>query len=393
MGRNGYGRTGLHRREDTRSLLSRHIGKEDKVKRISHENLYDLSSYDYELPPENIAQTPSDPRDSSRLLVWNVKENSTASRHFRDITEYFRAGDVLVLNDTRVIPARLTGFRETGGKFELLLLRNTTADFLNWEALVKPARRIHKGDTLTLSGHEVIITDDLPEGIRALRFNFESRDDFMKFLEEAGNVPLPPYIHGDNSMKESYQTVFARNDGSSAAPTASLHFTPELLAKIQSMGVKIGYVTLHVGLGTFRPVKTQDIREHSIHTEHCEVPPETAELIRECRLNGGRVIASGTTSARTLESFADVEGFVKSGVKDTGLFIYPGYRFKVVDALITNFHLPQSSLIMLVSSFAANKAGAFGHEEEILERLIEIYEGAAEEGWRFFSFGDAMFIY
>ena len=363
------------------------------LKKIAHENLYDLSSYDYELPPENIAQTPADPRDSSRLLVWNVKENSTEEKHFRDITEYLRSGDVLVLNDTRVIPARLTGTRETGGKFEFLLLRNTTADFLNWEALVKPARRIHKGDVLSVDGHAVTVTEDLPEGIRALSFDFDSRDEFMKFLDDAGNVPLPPYIHGDNSMRKSYQTVFARNDGSSAAPTASLHFTPELLTKIQSMGVKICYVTLHVGLGTFRPVKAQDIREHSIHTEHCEIPVETAEIIRECRLNGGRVIASGTTSARTLESFADEGGCVSSGVKDTGLFIYPGYRFRVVDALITNFHLPQSSLIMLVSSFAANKAGAFGSEEEILARLIEIYERAAKEGWRFFSFGDAMFIF
>ena len=222
---------------------------------------------------------------------------------------------------------------------------------------------------------------------------FGTREDFMTFLEEAGNVPLPPYIHGDNSMRESYQTVFARNDGSSAAPTASLHFTPELLARIRGMGVRTAYVTLHVGLGTFRPVKSADIRGHEIHTEHCEIPPETAAMIRECRESGGRVIASGTTSARTLESFADEAGNVAAGVKDTGLFIYPGYRFRAVDALITNFHLPQSSLIMLVASFAANKAGKFGHEEEILARLIGIYETCAKEGWRFFSFGDAMFIF
>ncbi len=359
---------------------------------IPREKIYDLSSYDYTLPPENIAQTPANPRDSSRLLVWNVRENLTASRHFRDITEYLRAGDLLVLNDTRVIPARLWGKRETGGKCEMLLLRNVTADFLEWEALVKPARRIHAGDTVIVDGHEVKVTADLPEGIRSVKFNFGKREEFLAFLEASGNVPLPPYIHGDNSMRGSYQTVFARNDGSSAAPTASLHFTPELLSRINAMGVKTAYVTLHVGLGTFRPVKTEDIRDHEIHTEHCELPPETADMIKECHASGGRVIASGTTSARTLESFCDDDG-VHSGVKDTGLFIYPGYKFRVVDGLITNFHLPQSSLIMLVSSFAANKAGAFGNEEEILSRLLDIYENAAEEGWRFFSFGDAMFIF
>ena len=363
------------------------------MKTITHEQLYDLASYDYSLPPENIAQTPASPRDSSRLLVWDVIHDTTEERIFRDITEYFRPGDLLVLNDTRVIPARLTGRRETGGKFELLLLRNLTADFLEWEALVKPAKKIHSGDILTISGHEAAIIDDLPEGLRKVRFSFAARDEFMTFLDEAGNVPLPPYIHGDNSMRESYQTVFARNDGSSAAPTASLHFTPELLAKIQGMGVRVAYVTLHVGLGTFRPVKSSDIRSHHIHTEHCEISPSTAKMIRECKESGGRVIASGTTSARTLESFADGNRIITSGIKDTGLFIYPGYRFHVVDALITNFHLPQSSLIMLVSSFAANKANAFGHEEEILSRLIGIYEKAAGEGWRFFSFGDAMFIF
>lgn len=360
---------------------------------ISREKLYDLSSYDYTLPPENIAQLPASPRDSSRLLVWDVMNDVTAPRHFRDITEYLMPGDLLVLNDTRVIPARLWGTRETGGKCELLLLRNLTADFLEWEALVKPAKRLHAGDIVNISGHVAMIAEDLPEGIRRVKFCFSSRDEFMMFLEESGNVPLPPYIHGDNSMRESYQTVFARNDGSSAAPTASLHFTPELLDRIKIKGVKIAYVTLHVGLGTFRPVKAQDIRQHSIHTEHCMISPETAKMIRDCRESGGRVIASGTTSARTLESFCDESGNVEAGVKDTGIFIYPGYRFRAVDCLITNFHLPQSSLIMLVSAFAANKAGAFGHEEEILARLLGIYEKAASEGWRFFSFGDAMFIF
>ena len=270
----------------------------------------------------------------------------------------------------------------------MFLLKNLTPDFLEWEALVRPARKIHKGSKIYVNGQAVHVTDEFDEGIRNVRFDFESRDEFMKFLDEAGKVPLPPYIKNDSdNMRELYQTVFARNDGSVAAPTASLHFTPEFLDKIKAIGVKIGYVTLHVGLGTFRPVKTQDIREHEIHTEHCELNETTARLIRECKADGGRVIASGTTAARTLESFAD-----SFGVKDTGLFIYPGYKFHVVDALITNFHLPESSLIMLVAAFASNLAGAFGHEELILSRLLEIYETCAKNNWRFFSFGDAMLI-
>ena len=354
-------------------------------------SIYDLSSYNYTLPPESIAQSPADPRDSSRLLVWNVSKDTTESRHFRDITEYFRPGDLLVLNDTKVIPARLNGTRKNGGKCELFLLRNLTADFTRWEALARPARKIREGDSVDVGGVPVKVAGILPDGVRVVNFPFKSRDEFLGFLDMAGNVPLPPYIHGDNSMRESYQTVFARNEGSSAAPTASLHFTPELLASIRELGVMTANVTLHVGLGTFRPVKAQDIREHDIHTEHCELSAETARMISECRESGGRVIASGTTSARTLESFADGSGDVRAGVKDTGLFIYPGYKFRAVDGLITNFHLPQSSLIMLVSAFASDKAG--GHEEETLSRLIGIYERAAKEGWRFFSFGDAMLIF
>lgn len=350
--------------------------------------LYDLSSYNYNLPPENIAQFPANPRDSSRLLVWNVEADEVAANNkFHDITKFLKPKDLLILNDTRVIPARLKGFRDTGGACEVLLLKNSTPDFLTWQALVKPAKRLHAGSIIKVSGRILRVISDLPEGIRTIKFDFASREEFMNFLDEAGNVPLPPYIHNDSSMKEAYQTVFARNDGSSAAPTASLHFTPELLAEIQNIGVRIGYVTLHVGLGTFRPVKSQDIRNHVIHTEHCELSQETAELIRKCKTEGGRVIASGTTSARTLESFNG-----EFGMKETGLFIYPGYKFKVVDALITNFHLPQSSLIMLVAAFAANKAQASGHEELILSRLLEIYENCAKTGWRFFSFGDAMFI-
>ena len=352
--------------------------------------IYELSSYNYNLPQENIAQSPANPRDSSRLLVWNVKEDEILRDNiFRDITKFLRAGDLLVLNDTRVIPARLYGQRESGGNCEVFLLKNLTPDFLEWEALVRPARKIHKGSKIYVNGQAVHVTDEFDEGIRNVRFDFESREEFMKFLDDAGKVPLPPYIKNDSeNMRELYQTVFARHEGSVAAPTASLHFTPELLAKIQAMGVKIAYVTLHVGLGTFRPVKALDIREHEIHTEHCELPEATANLIRECKANGGRVIASGTTAARTLESFVDLQ----PGIIDTGLYIYPGYTFKVVDALITNFHLPESSLLMLVSSFAANKAGCVGDEEGILAKLIEIYEQCAKDGWRFFSFGDAMFI-
>ena len=362
------------------------------MKQIKHEDLYKLSSYFYELPPESIAQEPACPRDSSRLLVWNVKENTVLRENiFRDITKFLYPNDVLVLNDTKVIPARLKAVRETGGVCEVFLLKNLTSDFLVWEALVKPARKIHKGATLKIDDVSINVLAEKPEGIREIKFNCISRDNFMQFLNKSGNVPLPPYIKNKNDMSQSYQTVFARNDGSVAAPTASLHFTNELLNKVKNIGVKIAYVTLHVGLGTFRPVKAFDIRDHEIHTEHCELSQETANLINECKARGGRIIASGTTAARTLESFAE-NGKINSGILDTNLYIYPGYKFKIVDALITNFHLPESSLIMLVAAFAANRAGNFGHEEDILVRLLDIYKECAENHWRFFSFGDAMFI-
>lgn len=347
------------------------------------EKIYSLSSYSYNLPPECIAQAPANPRDSSRLLVWNVKaDRIDTTHHFKDIVNFLRPDDLLILNDTRVIPARLKGMRSGGGKCEIFLLRNLSTDFLTWEALVRPARKINTGSSVNVGEVTLHILGSSPEGIRTVRFDLSGREEFVKFLNESGQVPLPPYIHNDNDMREAYQTVFARNEGSVAAPTASLHFTPELLERIQAVGVQIGYVTLHAGLGTFRPVKTQDIREHTIHTEQCAIPEETARMIRECR---GRIIASGTTAARTLES---LEG--RAGTIETGLYIYPGYKFKVVDALITNFHLPESSLIMLVAAFAADKSG--GHEEEMLEKLLGIYEKCAQEGWRFFSFGDAMFI-
>ena len=354
------------------------------------EKIYELSSYYYDLPPERIAQTPASPRDSSRLLVWKVKAHEILKDNiFRDITRFLRPDDLLVLNDTRVIPARLQGTRESGGSCEVFLLKNLTPDFLTWEALVRPARKLREGSIVRVNATELLILNEKPEGIRDVKFKLDSREDFLKFLEGAGQVPLPPYIKTDASkMKEAYQTVFASREGSVAAPTASLHFTQELLEKIRAIGVKIAYVTLHVGLGTFRPVKTRDIREHEIHTEYCELPEKTALLIRECKAKGGRVIASGTTAARTLESFSEI----KPGHLETGLFIYPGYKFKIVDALITNFHLPESSLLMLVSSFAANKSGGHENEAAVLEELLKIYSQCAKENWRFFSFGDAMFI-
>ena len=350
-------------------------------------DIYSLSSYSYDLPPERIAQAPANPRDSSRLLVWDVKSGRTDwTRHFRDITDFLRPGDLLVLNDTKVIPARLAGRRETGGKFELLLLKNISPDFLVWEALVKPARKLKPGVCVNVHGVNAEIIASKPEGLRDVRFDLPGREAFLSFIERAGNVPLPPYIHAGDEMREAYQTVFARSEGSAAAPTASLHFTPELLGKIQAMGVITGYVTLHVGLGTFRPVKAQDIREHEIHTEHCELPARTAAMIKECRERGGRVIASGTTAARTLESFPDCE----PGAKETSLYIYPGYKFRNVDGLITNFHLPESSLLMLVAAFLADKSDR--PQEDALFDLLRVYERAAREEWRFFSFGDAMLI-
>lgn len=366
-------------------------------KMILHENLFDLNSYDYNLPQENIAQSPANPRDSSRLLVWDCdSEEIDFNNKFHDIKKFFRSGDLLVLNDTKVIPARLNGYRKSGGKTEVFLLKPLNKNFLKWEALVKPARKIHKDSIIIISGKNFIVEDEKSEGIKLVKFqDFLSKNEVMKFLEENGNVPLPPYIKNKEDMRESYQTIFAVNEGSVAAPTASLHFTQELLDEIKSIGVKISWVTLHVGLGTFRPVKSFDIRKHVIHTEHCELPEETKIAIHECRKNKGRVFASGTTAARTLESFASekILGEVNSGVLDTDLYIYPGFKFKIIDALITNFHLPKSSLIMLVSAFVAFKSNNNeSKEEKSLMKLLDVYEKAIKDGWRFFSFGDAMLI-
>ena len=359
---------------------------------ISHDALFDLASYDYPLDESRIAQTPAEPRDSARLMVWNVSNGTAEHKYFRDITNFLRKGDLLVLNDTRVLPARLLGSRPGGGKAEIFLLTSVTQDFNEWRALVRPGRKLRAGTSVRVGDKEILIKEEEPDGARLVMLGAENREEALAFLNSFGHVPLPPYIHGEaDKWREEYQTVFARRDGSVAAPTASLHFTPDLLSRIETIGVKTAWVTLHVGLGTFRPVKAADIREHDIHDEPCEVPEETAEAVRECHARGGRVIASGTTVVRTLESLASDDG-QKSGVMDTRLFIYPGFKFKTVDALITNFHLPKSSLLMLVAALAAQLGGWKGKEEKALSALLALYEKAASENYRFFSFGDAMFI-
>ncbi|MBQ9526933.1 MAG: tRNA preQ1(34) S-adenosylmethionine ribosyltransferase-isomerase QueA [Fretibacterium sp.] len=351
--------------------------------------LFDLNSYDYSLPEDRIAQTPTEPRDASRLLVWSVGTGDIQHRRFRDIVDYLRPEDLLVLNDTRVLPARLLGTRVPGGgRAEVFLLRPLAGDFSVWQALVRPGRKLHAGAEVRVGDRSLYVEGEEPEGIRRVRI---SGSGVLAFLDTFGHVPLPPYIHSDgDTWRAAYQTVFARQEGSVAAPTASLHFTPELLDRIDALGVRRAWVTLHVGLGTFRPVKSQDIRNHVIHEEPCEVPEATAEAVRECRARGGRVIASGTTVARTLETMAAGDGLIRAGSRDTGLYIYPGFRFQVVDALITNFHLPKSSLLMLVASLAANLNG--GDAIRALSSLLSVYELAVREGYRFFSFGDAMFI-
>jgi len=338
-------------------------------------SLYSLSSYDYELPESLIAQNPVHPRDSSRLLVIDTSKRTVEHRIFKDITEYMSPKDLLILNDTRVIPARIRT-TSIGTKSEILLLR-PTENISIWQALVKPARKLRKGTRIELEDGSIEIIDILPDGIRLIRLSQPQRKTIYEWLDEFGEMPLPPYIKRSTAPKDSYQTVFARELGSAAAPTASLHFTNELLDRIRALGVHIAYVTLHVGLGTFRPVKSDNIREHVMHHELCTIPHETAQAILDCKKNGGRVIASGTTVIRTLESFEPGE----SGIKDTNLFITHGFKFKVADALITNFHIPKSSLLMLVSAFVGDH-----------DFLINTYKEAIRMEYRFFSFGDAMFI-
>lgn len=337
------------------------------------------SDFYFDLPEELIAQDPLEDRSASRLLVLD-KETGEVSHHgFKEVIEYLNPGDCLVLNNTKVIPARLLGERaETGAHVEVLLLKRREANV--WETLVKPGKKCRPGARLVFGGGLLCgeVMETVEEGNRLIRFEYEGI--FEEVLDKLGEMPLPPYITHKLQDKNRYQTVYARYEGSAAAPTAGLHFTRELLSQIQKKGVKIAYVTLHVGLGTFRPVKEENVLEHHMHSEAYQVTEETAELINQTKAQGGRVICVGTTSCRTIESAADENGRVIPGCADTEIFIYPGYRFKVLDALITNFHLPESTLVMLVSALAGR------------ENVMAAYEEAIRERYRFFSFGDAMMI-
>ena len=338
----------------------------------------------YDLPQDRIAQHPAEPRDSSRLMVLNRADGSLTHRHFRDLCDYLRPGDVLVINDSKVIPARLYGNVEgrEDAAVELLLLRQRELDL--WETLVRPGKRARVGMKLVF-GNGLLraeVTDIVEEGNRLVKFDYD-RSSFANvydILHRVGTMPLPPYITERLTDADRYQTVYAREEGSAAAPTAGLHFTPELLEKIRSMGVAIAPVMLHVGLGTFRPVKVDRVDAHIMHTEFFSVPAESARVINERKRAGGRLICVGTTSCRTIESVATDSGEIRALSGDTGIFIYPGYRFKAVDALITNFHLPESTLLMLVSAFYDR------------EKILAAYRTAVDEHYRFFSFGDAMFI-
>lgn len=337
------------------------------------------SDFYFDLPQELIAQDPLEDRSSSRLLVLNRETGEVEHRHFKEITDYLKQGDCLVLNNTKVIPARLMGVKEdTGAAIEVLLLKRRDNDV--WETLVKPGKKARPGAKIVFGDGclRAEVLDVVEEGNRLIRFDYEGI--FEEVLDRLGEMPLPPYITHKLQDKNRYQTVYAKYEGSAAAPTAGLHFTEELLAQIEEMGVKIAYVTLHVGLGTFRPVKADNILEHHMHSEHYEVTPETAELINRTKESGRRVICVGTTSCRTVESAADESGRVQPGCGDTEIFIYPGYRFKVLDCLITNFHLPESTLVMLVSALAGR------------ENVLAAYREAVEERYRFFSFGDAMLV-
>ncbi len=338
----------------------------------------DKKDFYFDLPNEYIAQTPLKDRDTAKLLVLNKKTGEIEHKIFRDILKYINPLDCIVINDTKVLPARLIGERETGAKVEILLLKRIDRDF--WETLVKPGRKAKIGDRIIFGGGLLTaeITNIVSEGNRIVRFEYDGI--FEEILDKLGQMPLPPYITEKLEDKNMYQTVYAKNDGSAAAPTAGLHFTPELLDAIKEKGAKIATVTLHVGLGTFRPVKTDNILDHKMHSEFYHIEREQADIINETRQNGGKIISVGTTSTRTLESVADENGFIKDGCGWTDIFIYPGYKFKIVDSLITNFHLPESTLIMLVSALAGR------------ENVLNAYKTAVCEKYRFFSFGDAMFI-
>jgi S-adenosylmethionine:tRNA ribosyltransferase-isomerase len=338
-----------------------------------------LKDFSYELPEELIAQEPLEKRDASRLLVLNKENGEIKHNTFRDIITYLKKGDCLVLNNTRVIPARLYGVKkETGSKTEFLLLKQVEKDI--WEVILRPGKKAQIGARFVFGEDELEaeVLDIIEGGNRIVKFYYEGI--FEVVLDRLGNMPLPPYITKTLEDKERYQTVFSKHKGSAAAPTAGLHFTPELLGEIQQMGVKLAYITLHVGLGTFRPVKTENILEHTMHSEYFEVDKDTADIINQTKAEGGRIISVGTTSTRTIESISTEGGIVNPGSGWTDIFIYPGYQFKVIDGLITNFHLPESTLVMLVSALAGR------------ENVLNAYDEAVKEKYRFFSFGDAMFI-
>ncbi|MBQ5960154.1 MAG: tRNA preQ1(34) S-adenosylmethionine ribosyltransferase-isomerase QueA [Firmicutes bacterium] len=344
------------------------------------------SDFFYDLPEELIAQTPLADRSSSRLMVLDKVTGEVQHRHFRDVLEYLESGDCLILNDTKVMPARLHGEREdTGTPVEVLLLKRCEGaqyqDAVYWETLVHPGRRVRPGHRLTFGDGRLKaeVIDIVEGGNRIVRFDFDGI--FEEVLDQLGEMPLPPYIHEKLEDPDRYQTVYARETGSAAAPTAGLHFTLDLLDEIRAKGVYVGFVTLHVGLGTFRPVKEERIEEHEMHSEFCILTEEVAEQIRQCKASGHKVVAVGTTSCRTLESMADEDGVLRAGSKWTDIFIYPGYSFRVIDSLITNFHLPESTLIMLVSALAGR------------EHILAAYQEAVRERYRFFSFGDAMLIH
>lgn len=332
----------------------------------------------YDLPEELIAQTPVEPRDASRLLVYSRADESVEHAHFRDLPDYLEEGDLLVINNTKVIPARIFGHME--GKattFELLLLKRL--DYTRWETIMRPARKARKGSVIKISDELSVEVEEVGEyGVRTVKFDFDGV--FEDILDRVGNMPLPPYIHEKLADKTRYNTVYSKTEGSAAAPTAGLHFTPELMERVRARGADFAEVLLHIGLGTFRPVKAEKVTDHEMHTEHYEISPAAAEKINAAKREGRRVIAVGTTAVRVLESTADENGFVKPCTGDTKIFIYPPYRFKCVDALITNFHLPESTLIMLVSALIGR------------EQTLKVYETAVKERYRFFSFGDSCFF-
>ena len=337
-----------------------------------------VTEFDYELPEELIAQTPIEKRDESRLMVLDRKKESIEHKKFKDIVEYLKPGDVLVRNNTKVIPARIYGKKETGANVEFLLLNNIEKDI--WECIVRPGNKLHVGTKVSFGDGllKAEILEIMEGGTRKVKFIYKGI--FNEILDKIGLMPLPPYIHEELKEKERYQTVYAKYEGSAAAPTAGLHFTEELFETLKKKGVEIANVNLHVGIGTFRPVKEEIVEEHKMHTEHFYIKKEDVEKINKAKREKRRIIAVGTTSCRVLETIADENGFVKEVEEDTGIFIYPGYKFKCIDGLITNFHLPQSTLLMLVSALAGK------------DYIMKAYKEAVKEKYRFFSFGDAMFI-